>query len=486
MFKRKREAEEKQAKPRHPWRENLEALTMAVIVALVLKAFIIEVSKIPSGSMQPTLMGSPTAGVYDRVIVDKLAYRFRDPERFEIVVFKHPLERSRNMVKRIVGMPSEELLIRHGDLWTRPDADSEWTVLRRPSPVEEETWKLLPPLESGPKAWSEAAGTDGWRFQEDGFEARSSGTARFRELQTIRNDYADGYPAGVRKEAVAEGSANPRQGEEPVGDLRLDGTALVEAGCVEVVIELEEGPNRYRFRIPGPAAPAGSVAGVEIQDQPPVRDPETERIVRPEPRFVEAEAGRLEAGEEYSFRVQNLDDQVRFQLDGEWIAESEVSHVANQNSRISIRVEGTGAVLGDLRVYRDIFYLPAQGESETRFEIPAGHYVVLGDNTLNSADGREWQRAGYVLDADDGESRVIRGNWRPGESPSDPVREGGEKFVFFRDVWGERHQIPGDGRNPNERVRYSQVPRELIHGRALAVFWPLKPFQGVWRLGWIH
>ena len=66
------------------------------------------------------------------------------------------------------------------------------------------------------------------------------------------------------------------------------------------------------------------------------------------------------------------------------------------------------------------------------------------------------------------------------------MREGGEKFVFFRDVWGERHQIPGDGRNPNERVRYSQVPRELIHGRALAVFWPLKPFQGVWRLGWIH
>ena len=205
-----------------PIRHNLEAFGVAILAAVLLKWFCIEAYQIPTSSMQPTLMGSNEAKVYDRILVNKLIQTIREPQRWDITVFKYPLQKNQNYVKRIVGMPSEELLIRHGDLWTRPDADSEWTVLRRPSPVEEETWKLLPPLESGPKAWSEAAGTDGWRFQEDGFEARSSGTARFRELQTIRNDYADGYPAGVRKEAVAEGSANPRQGEEPVGDLRLD------------------------------------------------------------------------------------------------------------------------------------------------------------------------------------------------------------------------------------------------------------------------
>ena len=82
-------------KSQQRWRENIEALTVAIVVALLFKYFILEISKIPSGSMQPTLMGHPQSGVFDRVLVDKLSFRFRDPERFEIVVFKHPLERSR-------------------------------------------------------------------------------------------------------------------------------------------------------------------------------------------------------------------------------------------------------------------------------------------------------------------------------------------------------------------------------------------------------
>ena len=130
MSKNKSKSEERKAeRKRHPWRENIEALSMAIVVALVLKVFLLEVSKIPSGSMQPTLMGNPRVGVFDRVIVDKLSFQFRDPQRFEIVVFRHPLERSRNMVKRVVGMPEEWLKIEHGDVWVRPNPEAEWEVL---------------------------------------------------------------------------------------------------------------------------------------------------------------------------------------------------------------------------------------------------------------------------------------------------------------------------------------------------------------------
>ena len=73
-------------KPPQRWRENLEALTMAIVVALLFKYFVLEISKIPSGSMQPTLMGNPETGVFDRTLVDKLSLRFRDPERFEIEI----------------------------------------------------------------------------------------------------------------------------------------------------------------------------------------------------------------------------------------------------------------------------------------------------------------------------------------------------------------------------------------------------------------
>jgi signal peptidase I len=147
----------------HPWRENIEAITMAIAVALLFKTFVLEVSKIPSGSMQPTLMGSPRADVSDRVLVDKLSFAYRDPERFEIVVFKHPLERSRVMVKRLVGMPDEELRIQYGDLWTRHGDGEPWALLRRPPAVMDEMWRRLDDG-AGRSPW-EAVSGEGWRWK---------------------------------------------------------------------------------------------------------------------------------------------------------------------------------------------------------------------------------------------------------------------------------------------------------------------------------
>src|SRR6185503_4509212 len=150
-------------KPHHRWRENIEALTMAIVVALLFKYFVLEISKIPSGSMQPTLMGNPDTGVYDRTVVDKLSFRFRDPERFEIVVFKHPLERSRIMVKRLVGMPGEDLKVEYGDLWTRKDASEPWRILRRPPAVMREMWRPLRRDARRPD-WSVVRGGKEWRI----------------------------------------------------------------------------------------------------------------------------------------------------------------------------------------------------------------------------------------------------------------------------------------------------------------------------------
>src|SRR5262249_34807597 len=155
-----------QAKKPQRWRENVEALTMAIVVALLFKYFVLEISKIPSGSMQPTLMGSPEAEVYDRTIVDKLSFTFRDPERFEIVVFKHPLERSRIMVKRLVGMPGEELMIAHGDLFVRANESEQFHILRRPPSVQREMWRALHSDGKHPD-WSVVRGGKDWRVSAD-------------------------------------------------------------------------------------------------------------------------------------------------------------------------------------------------------------------------------------------------------------------------------------------------------------------------------
>ncbi|MCX8266445.1 MAG: S26 family signal peptidase, partial [Planctomycetota bacterium] len=83
----------KKEKSKHPFRENIEVVLFAIIMAMGLKVFAIEAYQIPTGSMQPTLMGTelldpatkrPDGRLNDRVLVDKISYFFRDPQRWEV------------------------------------------------------------------------------------------------------------------------------------------------------------------------------------------------------------------------------------------------------------------------------------------------------------------------------------------------------------------------------------------------------------------
>jgi signal peptidase I len=120
-----------------PWRTLVDwFVTIAVAVAFVL-AFQAEVAKpyrIPTASMEPTLhCAKPVAyceGRFsDRVIANRLAYRYRDPERGEIVVFKAPAAAERcgigngssTLVKRIIGLPGEVISERKGIVFVNSD-----------------------------------------------------------------------------------------------------------------------------------------------------------------------------------------------------------------------------------------------------------------------------------------------------------------------------------------------------------------------------
>ena len=126
---------QKKAKSHHPFRENIEVVIFAIVMAMGLKVFAVEAYQIPTGSMQPTLMGTdlldevnkrPNGGLHDRVLVDKISYLFRDPVRWEVVVFRYPLLAHNNYVKRLVGMGGEQMLIEHGDF---PISASEGKVV---------------------------------------------------------------------------------------------------------------------------------------------------------------------------------------------------------------------------------------------------------------------------------------------------------------------------------------------------------------------
>jgi len=92
------------------WKNWGEPLLIAAILAIFIRTFIFGPYKIPTGSMKPTFMEE------DKIFVDKLSYRFHAPERGDIIVFKYPLDRKKDFVKRLAGLPGETLEIRKGVL----------------------------------------------------------------------------------------------------------------------------------------------------------------------------------------------------------------------------------------------------------------------------------------------------------------------------------------------------------------------------------
>lgn len=90
------------------WKEWGEPFLIAALIALVIRSFILGPYKIPTGSMRPTLLEG------DRIFVDKVTYRFRPPERGEIIVFKYPMDPKKDFVKRLIAFGGEEVEIKDG------------------------------------------------------------------------------------------------------------------------------------------------------------------------------------------------------------------------------------------------------------------------------------------------------------------------------------------------------------------------------------
>lgn len=125
----------KQKRKKSHAREYTEALLTAVLIALFLRAFLVEAFKIPSGSMIPTLV------VGDHIFVNKFTYgirvpfthhwlaRFRTPERGETVVFIYPEDPKLDFIKRVVGVPGDHIRIDGDDLYVNNE-------LARTAPVK--------------------------------------------------------------------------------------------------------------------------------------------------------------------------------------------------------------------------------------------------------------------------------------------------------------------------------------------------------------
>ncbi len=100
-------------------REWLEALLDACVMMLLVKTFVLQSCKIPTGSMEPTLHGDMKYG--DRVFVSKFSHIMHPIQRGDIVVFSvariKGLDPAKTYVKRLVGLPGDKLEIRDGHIY---------------------------------------------------------------------------------------------------------------------------------------------------------------------------------------------------------------------------------------------------------------------------------------------------------------------------------------------------------------------------------
>ncbi|SEV91101.1 signal peptidase I [[Clostridium] fimetarium] len=89
----------------------MKIIVIAISIAFICNQFIIVNAKVPTGSMKDTIMEG------NRLIGFRLSYLFSDPKRLDVVIFKFPDNESENYVKRIIGLPGDNVVIKEGHVY---------------------------------------------------------------------------------------------------------------------------------------------------------------------------------------------------------------------------------------------------------------------------------------------------------------------------------------------------------------------------------
>jgi signal peptidase I len=142
-------------------REYVEPIVIAVLIALFIRAAVVQAFKIPSGSMEPTLL------VGDHILVNKFIYgiripysdeifgkskkffEWRKPQRGEVIVFIFPKDRNKDFIKRVIATEGEEVEIIHNKIYINDKLiDDRWGHFTMPRSSIEDYGPVTVPEDS--------------------------------------------------------------------------------------------------------------------------------------------------------------------------------------------------------------------------------------------------------------------------------------------------------------------------------------------------
>ncbi|MGD0770100.1 MAG: S26 family signal peptidase [Tepidisphaeraceae bacterium] len=357
----------------------------------------------------------------DRILVLKYIYLLHPPRRWDVVVFKSPddpktTHYQQNFIKRLVGLPGEELMVLDGDIYKWNASAGKWEVLKKSREAQEALWRLVYDNDFHPHAvqrdvqpqwvqpWKpDGAGWDvskGRQFEFD--NADGNGTLRFdpnanSTTQTLTDYlvYDTGAPGMIRRPG-AIGSPDD-ENANPVSDLKL---------------------TAYYSRISGNGALRMTLSRFEDVDHTFTAEftPDTVRLIHRsgwgEITTWQKPLSELGIRGDRPINVEfaNVDYRVTLRLNGReafdpmdyepnvrWLIDqyNNRAHVRGKPGAAQIEAQSQKCTLDHVALWRDVYYTNRSSGIRTAtpdnpVHLGKGEYFVMGDNSAISKDARYW------------------------------------------------------------------------------------------------
>ena len=326
----------------------------------------------------------------DRLLVDKTAFQLRPPRRWEVAVFRCPVDDSKPYVKRVVGLPGEDMHLRDGDVY------ADGRLVRKTLAEARRTRVLVfdtasPPAPDGEAGrWSaepvagvaQPPAADGWRDGVLTLDGRGVGAAgvtyhhRPGEAaadEPVRDWLAYNGPPPAPSRTRPADVASP-----PVHDFFLECDLQVVAGAGAFACRLGDGADYVTADL---AVGPGDGPGV--------------RLAGPAGAETTAAGGRLVPGRTYRLEFAFVDRRASLALDGaEVVPPLDLPAAADRagvGQPAQLGARGATVRVRGLKLSRDLHYrADGRHAGATPFRLGPDEYFVLGDNSADSHDSREW------------------------------------------------------------------------------------------------
>jgi signal peptidase I len=366
----------------------------------------------------------------DRLMVDKTAYQARPPRRWEVAVFQCPADLTKPYVKRVVGLPGEQIHISGGDVYAngqllrktlaqfRELSVPVFDLTHAPPDGWAVRWLVEPIADASRPVASREPGTpadesvlrDGALFL-DGTRAPEGVGLTYRhwnldaKSEEAVGDWL-GYNGGPVERRNKFGRRRPDAEPDPVHDFAVAFDLEVLAGSGAFAVRLTDGLDGVRADLPIHHDPT-SVGPIRV-----ARDGSNDAVDG---------ANGLTPGRTYRVEFALVDRRASLAIDGqEVVAPLDLPFDPPGRARrggmtrpLQLGVRGASVVVRNLQIDRDIHYLSV-GKVGDGWKMGPDEYFLLGDNTSNSHDSRLW---------------VVDGNPSPGVPEADFV---GKPFLIHQ------------------------------------------------------